>query len=145
MATIEITWTMGVAITGWTVTAIGLIKVYWRKSLEWDHAEKHHKLLLGDPETLDFGLVRRVHTLESSQVTDDRIKKIEAKGESDGKLLTVIAKALNAYGPDEAAIVKAIEDRIHHLSVPPKLFAGASEQLEEDPFPPSPLKNPRKR
>ena len=138
MATIEITWTMAAAVTGWAVTAAGLIRVYWRKSLEWDHAEKHHKLLLGDPDnTLDLGLVRRVHTLETAQVSDERIKKLE----TDNKLLHTIAKALNAYGPDDPAIVKAIEDRVQHIVAPPRSHA-APVDTEDDPFP---TKNTRKR
>lgn len=135
MATIEITWTMGAVMTGWAATAVGLIRVYWRKSIEWDHAEKDHKLLLGDPDTLDPGLVRRVNTLESHQIPDDRIKKIEAKIEADEKLLTTIAKALNAYGPDEAATIRAIEEKIHHIMAPPI-------SVEDDPFP---QKTTRKR
>lgn len=137
MATIEITWTMGAVMTGWAATAVGLIRVYWRRSLEWDHAEKDHKLLLGDPDTLDPGLVRRVNTLESTLITEDRVKKIETKIDADGKLLTIIAKALNAYGPDDAAIVKAIEEKIHHIMATPTM------SLEEDPFPQQ--KNTRKK
>lgn len=135
MATIEITWTMGAVMTGWAATAVGLIRVYWRRSIEWDHAEKDHKLLLGDPDTLDPGLVRRVNALESHQIPDDRIKKIETRIDADEKLLTTISKALNAYGPDEAAIIRAIEEKIHHLMASPI-------SSEDDPFP---QKTTRKR
>lgn len=135
MATIEITWTMGAVMTGWAATAVGLIRVYWRRSIEWDHAEKDHKLLLGDPDTLDPGLVRRVNALESHQIPDDRIKKIETRIDADEKLLTTISKALNAYGPDEAAIIRAIEEKIHSLMASPV-------HSEDDPFP---QKTTRKR
>ena len=133
MATIEITWTMAAAVTGWAITAVGLIKVYWRKSIDWDHAEKHHKILLGDPDKFDLGLVHRVHNLEMSQVTDARVKVLE----SAVAQVHILSKALNAYGSDEAAIVKAIHTKISEIST-------VEEDEGSDPFPSkSPI--PKKR
>ena len=132
MATIEITWTMAAAVTGWAVTAAGLIKVYWRKSLDWDHAEKHHKLLLGDPDKLDLGLVHRVHVLETNPVTDARVRSLENDIRAVSSQVVALSKALNAYGSDEAAIIKAIHEKLQEVSW---------DGTVDDPFPsPKPKK-----
>jgi hypothetical protein len=115
MASVEITWAVSAAITGWAATALGLIWQLARKSKEWDHAEKHHKLLLGDPDTYDLGLVHRVHSLETGQVGDGRIKTVESDLKAATAQVLALSKALNAYGADEAAIVDAVRAKIQEI------------------------------
>lgn len=118
MASVEITWAVSAAVTGWAATALGLIWQLARKSKEWDHAEKHHKLLLGDPDTYDLGLVHRVHALETGQIGDGRVKTVETDLKSAIAQLQALSKALNAYGADEAAIVSAVRSKIQELCEP---------------------------
>lgn len=140
MAAVEITWAVSAAITGWAATAIGLIWQLARKSKEWDHAEKHHKLLLGDPDTYDLGLVHRVHALETGQVGDVRIKSMETDLKSSTTQVLALSKALNAYGGDEAAIIEAVHAKISEVC-----SDQCSGAASIDPFPSVSLKPPRRR
>ena len=137
MASVEITWAVSAAVTGWAATAIGLIWQLARKSKEWDHAEKHHKLLLGDPDTYDLGLVHRVHSLETGQIGDVRVKTMEAELKAAVAQLQAVSKALNAYGADEASIVDAVRAKIQELC--------ECNEGGVDPFPSTSVKPPRRK
>lgn len=137
MASVEITWAVSAAVTGWAATAIGLIWQLARKSKEWDHAEKHHKLLLGDPDTYDLGLVHRVHALETGQIGDVRVKTVESDLKSAMAQIQAVSKALNAYGADEASIVEAVRSKIQELC--------QNNDGSVDPFPSANVKPVRRK
>lgn len=108
MASIEITPPLVAMALTWLTSTIGLAWTLSRRSKLWDEVgekvDRHQKLLYGDPDKLDHGVVLRIHDLETV-----------SKGfERD---VHTLKKSLNAYGADDAAAVESVTKHIVALAV----------------------------
>ena len=130
MASIEITPPLVAMALTWLSSTAALAWTLSRRSKSWDEVgekvERHQKLLYGDPDKLDHGVVLRVHDVETS-----------AKGFE--REVQTLKKSLNAYGADEAAVVDsvhrylvAVSVKAYHDDMEARRKIIASEQ--PDPF-----------